>query len=140
MLACCDGASLLARDAWRLAAYACCSKNNHVSASCAAHSVTTCDQYMVARTSGQHHRGLPCKAVSALVVSHYMCLRVGRARQIFVEKLQWVTSTVFLELLALAQCLPGPTSTQARASAGHSLPHTPRYAALTGPQAVGLVA
>jgi chromate transporter len=29
-----------------------------------------------------------------------------------VEKLRWITSAVFLELLALAQCLPGPTSTQ----------------------------
>ena len=41
--------------------------------------------------------------------------RVGRAAQVFVEKLHWVTSTVFLELLALAQCLPGPTSTQVSA-------------------------
>ena len=28
------------------------------------------------------------------------------------EKLKWLTSTVFLELLGLSQCLPGPTSTQ----------------------------
>ena len=28
------------------------------------------------------------------------------------EKLKWLTSTVFLELLALCQCMPGPTSTQ----------------------------
>ena len=28
------------------------------------------------------------------------------------EKHCWITSTVFLELLALSQCLPGPTSTQ----------------------------
>ncbi len=28
------------------------------------------------------------------------------------EKLGWLTSTVFLELLGLSQCLPGPTSTQ----------------------------
>ena len=33
-------------------------------------------------------------------------------KQIFVEKLKWITSAVFLELLGLAQCLPGPTSTQ----------------------------
>ena len=32
--------------------------------------------------------------------------------QIFVEKLHWISSTVYLELLALSQCLPGPTSTQ----------------------------
>ena len=32
--------------------------------------------------------------------------------QIFVEQLAWVTSTVYLEILALSQCLPGPTSTQ----------------------------
>ena len=32
--------------------------------------------------------------------------------QVFVTKLRWITTTVFLELLALAQCLPGPTSTQ----------------------------
>lgn len=28
------------------------------------------------------------------------------------EKHRWISSTVFLELLALSQCLPGPTSTQ----------------------------
>lgn len=29
-----------------------------------------------------------------------------------VERLRWLTSGVFLELLALCQCLPGPSSTQ----------------------------
>eukprot|EP00891_Asterochloris_glomerata_P000418 jgi/Astpho2/418/e_gw1.00011.213.1_t len=33
-------------------------------------------------------------------------------QKVFVEKLKWLTSTVFLELLALCQCMPGPTSTQ----------------------------
>ncbi len=28
------------------------------------------------------------------------------------EKLKWLSSTVYLELLGLSQCLPGPTSTQ----------------------------
>lgn len=28
------------------------------------------------------------------------------------EKLKWLSSAVFLELLGLSQCLPGPTSTQ----------------------------
>ena len=37
-----------------------------------------------------------------------------RSLQIFVDQLAWVTSTVYLELLALSQCLPGPTSTQVR--------------------------
>ena len=32
--------------------------------------------------------------------------------QIFVERLKWISATVYLELLALSQCLPGPTSTQ----------------------------
>ena len=34
------------------------------------------------------------------------------ALQVFVEKHRWISSTIFLELLALSQCLPGPTSTQ----------------------------
>eukprot|EP00803_Ostreobium_quekettii_P000313 evm.model.scf_193.4 EVM.evm.TU.scf_193.4 scf_193:26924-30002(-) len=33
-------------------------------------------------------------------------------QRLFVEKLRWMSSVVFLELLALGQCLPGPTSTQ----------------------------
>ncbi|EIE20647.1 CHR family transporter: chromate ion [Coccomyxa subellipsoidea C-169] len=33
-------------------------------------------------------------------------------QKVFVEKLKWLSSTVFLELLGLSQCLPGPTSTQ----------------------------
>ncbi|CAL5229349.1 g12659 [Coccomyxa viridis] len=33
-------------------------------------------------------------------------------QKVFVEKHRWISSTVFLELLALSQCLPGPTSTQ----------------------------
>ena len=28
------------------------------------------------------------------------------------ERLKWISEAVFLELLALSQCLPGPTSTQ----------------------------
>ena len=32
--------------------------------------------------------------------------------QIFVERLKWMSASVYLELLALSQCLPGPTSTQ----------------------------
>ena len=28
------------------------------------------------------------------------------------ERLKWITASLFLEFLALAQCLPGPTSTQ----------------------------
>lgn len=32
--------------------------------------------------------------------------------QIFVDRLHWLTAAVFTELLALCQCLPGPTSTQ----------------------------
>lgn len=30
----------------------------------------------------------------------------------FVEKLEWVTASLYLEFLALSQCLPGPSSTQ----------------------------
>lgn len=37
---------------------------------------------------------------------------VALFQKLFVEKLQWMSSVVFLELLALGQCLPGPTSTQ----------------------------
>jgi hypothetical protein len=29
-----------------------------------------------------------------------------------VERLRWISATLFLEFLALSQCLPGPTSTQ----------------------------
>ncbi len=32
--------------------------------------------------------------------------------QLFVERYRWLTSGIFVELLALGQCLPGPTSTQ----------------------------
>ena len=28
------------------------------------------------------------------------------------ERLKWMSASVYLELLALSQCLPGPTSTQ----------------------------
>lgn len=37
---------------------------------------------------------------------------VALFQKMFVEKLEWMSSVVFLELLALGQCLPGPTSTQ----------------------------
>ncbi|GMH33315.1 hypothetical protein BSKO_01149 [Bryopsis sp. KO-2023] len=37
---------------------------------------------------------------------------VALFQKVFVERLSWMTSVVFLELLALGQCLPGPTSTQ----------------------------
>ena len=40
-----------------------------------------------------------------------ICPAVG-VQQVFVDKLHWVTSTVFIELLALTQFMPGPTSTQ----------------------------
>jgi len=33
-------------------------------------------------------------------------------QKMFVERLHWMSMTVFTELLALGQCLPGPTSTQ----------------------------
>jgi len=33
-------------------------------------------------------------------------------QKIFVERLEWVSDTIFTEFLALGQCLPGPTSTQ----------------------------
>lgn len=33
-------------------------------------------------------------------------------QKLFVENLKWMSMTVFTELLALGQCLPGPTSTQ----------------------------
>ncbi len=32
--------------------------------------------------------------------------------QVLVERLGWLSNGVFLELLALCQCLPGPSSTQ----------------------------
>lgn len=35
-----------------------------------------------------------------------------RRVQVLVERLRWVSDSVHLELLALCQCLPGPTSTQ----------------------------
>jgi chromate transporter len=33
-------------------------------------------------------------------------------QDLFVKKLRWLDDQVFAELLALGQCLPGPTSTQ----------------------------
>lgn len=44
--------------------------------------------------------------------AEHLNFALKNAGQIFVENLQWITSAVFLELLGLAQCLPGPTSTQ----------------------------
>ena len=32
--------------------------------------------------------------------------------QVLVENLKWLTPTLFLELMALCQLMPGPTSTQ----------------------------
>ena len=32
--------------------------------------------------------------------------------QILIDKLKWMSNGVFLELFALGQCLPGPSSTQ----------------------------
>jgi chromate transporter len=37
---------------------------------------------------------------------------VGMFQKLFVDKLRWCTFGVFAELLALGQCMPGPTSTQ----------------------------
>lgn len=37
---------------------------------------------------------------------------VGLFNKVLVERLKWLTGSVYLELLALCQCLPGPTSTQ----------------------------
>lgn len=33
-------------------------------------------------------------------------------QKIFIEKLNWMSAALFMELFALSQCLPGPTSTQ----------------------------
>jgi len=43
---------------------------------------------------------------------------VGLFKKAFVERLNWMSETVFLELFALGQCLPGPTSTQLSFSVG----------------------
>lgn len=37
---------------------------------------------------------------------------IGLFYRIFVETKNWITSSVFAELVALGQCMPGPTSTQ----------------------------
>ncbi|KAL0039433.1 hypothetical protein WJX79_008119 [Trebouxia sp. C0005] len=37
---------------------------------------------------------------------------IGLFQKVLVENLQWLTPTLFLELLALCQLMPGPTSTQ----------------------------
>ena len=39
-------------------------------------------------------------------------VQLVRRVQVLVERLRWVSDSVHLELLALCQCLPGPTSTQ----------------------------
>jgi Chromate transporter len=44
--------------------------------------------------------------MSVMTLFHSMC------PQVLVEKLAWLPAGVFLELLALCQCLPGPSSTQ----------------------------
>lgn len=33
-------------------------------------------------------------------------------QKIFIDRLKWMSESAFLELFALGQCLPGPTSTQ----------------------------
>lgn len=40
--------------------------------------------------------------------------------QVLVERLRWVSGSVYLELLALCQCLPGPTSTQLSFAMGNT--------------------
>mmetsp|Transcript_23493 Transcript_23493/g.39353 ORF Transcript_23493/g.39353 Transcript_23493/m.39353 type:complete len:433 (-) Transcript_23493:498-1796(-) len=37
---------------------------------------------------------------------------IGLFEKTFVEQMKWMSASVFAELLALCQCLPGPTSTQ----------------------------
>jgi chromate transporter len=37
---------------------------------------------------------------------------IGQFHKAFVEKLRWMSDGVFVELLALGSCMPGPTSTQ----------------------------
>lgn len=43
---------------------------------------------------------------------HVVISKTRRLTQLFVERYRWLTSGIFVELLALGQCLPGPTSTQ----------------------------
>lgn len=51
--------------------------------------------------------------LSALIAPAYADSFLSvRWKQVFVDKLHWISTTVFLELLALCQFLPGPTSTQ----------------------------
>jgi hypothetical protein len=38
--------------------------------------------------------------------------RAALFEKIFVEKLKWMSAPLYMELFALGQCLPGPTSTQ----------------------------
>lgn len=40
------------------------------------------------------------------------CSKSLSCPQIFIERLKWMSAPVFMELFALGQCLPGPTSTQ----------------------------
>jgi len=37
---------------------------------------------------------------------------IGLFQKVFIEQLNWTSSSLFMELFALGQCLPGPTSTQ----------------------------
>ena len=39
-------------------------------------------------------------------------------QKIFIEKLNWMSASLFMELFALSQCLPGPSSTQVSFSIG----------------------
>lgn len=39
-------------------------------------------------------------------------VHLGMFQDLFVEKLQWFSSTRYVELIAMANCLPGPSSTQ----------------------------
>ena len=53
-----------------------------------------------------------CLIMSTRPINGHLQHQLCGVRQVLVEKLKWMTSTVFLELLALCQVMPGPTSTQ----------------------------
>ena len=48
----------------------------------------------------------------SVILAQKMMLCNSNLLQVLVEKLKWLTSMMFLELLALCQVMPGPTSTQ----------------------------
>lgn len=83
--------------------------------------MATCTQWLAVCS---HHPHIPCCVlhVQMDIVKQFSLLgwiafggpaaHIGLFQKCLVDKLRWMSDSVFMELFALGQCLPGPSSTQ----------------------------